>query len=246
MKLRNQLRNSIFISLALHVTIFAFPSANLQLLLPLKKSKLIEVSLVKMTAFPLTRERRAEEEPLSEAVDLSEERPQAQLPAPRKVAFEGTEVIKEQTLPIPEPTDISPERTVDFQGYPREAVTAIFERYGLKYERYNSKLGRTRTTSLVGTFTFEGKQLGDSWEDSPVSFAGEPRPGSMVLVIPARVYLDLLEAERKELRKRGLPLTTPLKKVVFGIGRDEQGHYALAVRELMLEEAAVSALADDL
>lgn len=238
----------MFISLALHVTIFALPLANLQLFLPLRKSKLLEVSLVKMTALPLGRERRAEEvkeEPLPETVDISKERLQAQLSAPRKAAFKRTEAGKGATktstrrgrlarpLLIPEPTDISPQRTVDFRGYPREAVTAIFARYGLKYERYNFKLGRTRTTGLVGVFTFGGKQLGDSWEDSPVSFAGEPRPGSMVLVIPARVYLDLLEAERKELRKRGLPLTTPLKKVVFGIGPDEQGRYTLAVRELV-------------
>ena len=241
MKPRSQLRNAMFISMALHVTIFALPSTNFQLLLPLRKSKPIEVSLAK---FP-TRERKAEEakeEPLSGIMDLSEEKLRAQLPAPRKVAFEGTQVVKEQILPIPEPTDISPERTVDFQGYPREAVTAIFERYGMRYERYTPEPGRTTTTRLVSAFTFEGKQLGSSQESSPVSFAGEPRPGSMVLVIPARVCLDLLEAERKELRKRGLPLTIPLERVVFGIGRDKQGKYALAVRELVTKEAAVSSL----
>lgn len=131
----------------------------------------------------------------------------------------------------------SPQRMVDFQGYPPEAVQAVFKRYGMRYERYSARLGEGTTSDLVKAFTLDKEQLTGDGGSSSVTFSGRPKPGSMVLVIPPKVNLAILEAEREELRRRGLPLNTPLKKVVFGIGRDSHGHYAITVRELILRDS---------
>ncbi len=258
------LKICMLISLTLHVAVFAVPGINFSSLLPPpKETKLIEVSLMKnleredLSPFrnlfltgPEKEISQGEVSPIRknisngvkdgpplEEIQLAGDEIKS-IGEAKLIEFE--ESLEEKPNIVKEvPADFllgetPPQRIVDFQGYPPEAVQAVFERYGMRYERYSAELKQATTSNLVKAFTLDKEQLTGDGGSSAVTFSGRPKPGIMVLVIPAKVYLAILEAEREELRRRGSPLNTPLKKVVFGIGRDSQGGYAITVRELIL------------
>ncbi len=257
------LKISMFISLTLHVAIFALPGINFgSLFPPTKETKLIEVSLMKnleredlkkeisrgevnavrknisngVNEWPSLEEIQLARDEINKIskIKISSLRSESDYPDLLKCEADKSADVREELSPDFPQTVTSPHRVVDFQGYPPEVVEAIFKRYGMRYERYSARLSQATTSNLVNAFTFDKEQLTAEGDNSSVTFSGRPKPGSMVLVIPPRVYLAILEAEREELRRRGLPLNTPLKKVVFGIGRDSEGHYAITVRELIL------------
>ena len=241
---------AMLISLTLHAAVLAIPGINFSSLFPpTRETKLMQVRLMKTEdlekeispgeASPVN---MLKEESFLEEIRLA----QNKIEGTGKTIEEPVKLIEveggaEETadmverLPPKFPRGVTfPKRIVDFQGYSLSAMEAVFKRYGMRYERCTDELNQAGASNLVDAFTFDKEQLTGKEGRSPVTFSGRPKPGSMVLVIPPKIYLTILEAEREELGKRGLPPDTPLKKVVFGIGQDSQGRYGITVRELVL------------